>query len=133
MNKSQVIAPLVALVVAGVILALYQGRKHHRYFVNARSRQIGSDLIQRTNSVLLVQIGSGLREQLSQLLGSPTGVAEIRIGDEPAPIGDGSADSRLLLTNEQGKSLGIRLRQNADPEKFHVLGYWNLKGAESLK
>ena len=133
LNKTQVIAPLVALIVVGVIFALYTGRKHHQYFVSARARQIGMDLIEKTNSARLVRIGEGLRAQLSQLLGFPTRIADVRLGDVPAPIGDGSADSRLVFVNEQGKRLGIRLRQDVDPEKFHILGYWNLNNAESLK
>jgi hypothetical protein len=126
LNKTQVIAPLVALVVVGVIFSLYTGRKNHQHFVSAHVRQIGTELIETTNSPWLVSIGDGLNQELAQLLGSATRVSDVHIGDEPAPIGDGSADSRLLLVNKQGKRLGIRLRQDSDPEQFHVLGYWNL-------
>ena len=133
MNKTQIIVPLFALIVAGGIFALYSGRKHHQYFITAQGRQIGTDLILRTNSAKLVSIGASLNGELAQLLSSETRVANVLIGDEPTPIGDGSADGRLLLTNVQGKCLGIRLRQDSDPEKFHVSGFWNLNNSQAIK
>jgi len=129
LNKKQVIAPLVTLIIVGGVLALYSGRKNHQHFITAQARQIGMDLIERTNSPKLVSIGVGLNGELTQLLSTETRVAGALSGDEPAPIGDGSADSRLLLTNVQGKWLGIRLRQDSNPERFHVLGFWNLQNS----
>jgi hypothetical protein len=92
------------------------------------------ELIKNENSPRLVSIGAGFRQELGQLLNSRTQVADVLIGDEPAPIGNGSADSRLLLLNDEGKCLGVRLRQErSEPEKFHVLGYWNLNRSPALK
>jgi hypothetical protein len=133
LNKTQIIAPLVALIIVGGVFVLHSGRKHHQHFITAQAMQIGTDLIERTNSPKPVSIGAGLNGELAQLLGSSTRVADVLIGDEPSPIGDGSASSRLLLANDQGKCLGIRLRQDSDPEKFHVLGYWNLNKAQAVK
>jgi hypothetical protein len=87
---------------------------------------IGRDLIARTNSERLVQIGSALPLRLSSFLRSSSAVAEVKLGDEPSPIGDGTASSRLILSNAVGERLGIRLRSCAEPERFRVLGFWTV-------
>jgi len=79
-----------------------------------------------TNSTRLVQIGSGLRTKLSEFLASPAAVQQVELGDEPSPIGDGTACSRVILSNAAGTRVGIRLRQDAEPERFHVVGYWTI-------
>ncbi|MEO6034887.1 MAG: hypothetical protein ABIQ35_06505, partial [Verrucomicrobiota bacterium] len=45
------------------------------------------------------ELGSGLQERLIQFLSSPSSVAEVKIGDEPTPIGNGTACSQLILSN----------------------------------
>ena len=108
------------------MVAMVSGRNHHRYFVYAHSRMIGEELVMTTNSTRLVQIGSGLRTKLSEFLASPAAVQQVELGDEPSPIGDGTACSRVILSNAAGARVGIRLRQDAEPERFHVVGYWTI-------
>src|SRR2546426_7540907 len=98
---------------------MVSGRNHRRYYVYAQTWMIGQELIAATNSTRLVQIGSGLQKRLSEFLVSPVGVAEVELGDEPSPIGDGTACSRVIVSNATGGRLGIRLRQDAEPERFH--------------
>ncbi len=68
-----------------------------------------------------------LQADLNQILASPTRCI-VRSGDEPPPLGDGGAYTRLLLTNEVGQALTLRLRPEYGPghefQKFRVLGYW---------
>ncbi|HYG35351.1 MAG TPA: hypothetical protein VEC99_11230 [Clostridia bacterium] len=105
---------------------MISGRNHHRYFVYAHSRMVGEELAATTNSPHLVQIGSSLQKRLSEFLLPPAKLSLVLIGDEPPPIGDGAACSRVVLSNAAGKRLGIRLRQDTEPEKFHILGFWSI-------
>jgi len=123
MNKSQLMTLLVALLVTalGWIIAVSCG--HQRSYLRVRTIGIGNDLIVRTNSDRLVLIGPSLRSRLEQLLSSPTKLETVKLGDEAAPFGDGKATSHLILKNQKGERLGIRLRRE-DGDKFDVLGYW---------
>ncbi len=125
-NKRQIICPVVAISLGGVVLALVNGRSHHRYHVYAQTRMIGEELSTTTNSPRLVRIGAELQKQLADLLASPSAVAEVQLGDEPSPIGDGSACSRLILSNAVGRRIGIRLRQDSEAARFNVLDYWTV-------
>ncbi len=123
MNKWQIICPVVALVLAAMVIAVITGRGHHRAFISAASHAVGHDLIASTNSARLVRIGPDLQSRLSSLLGAPTRVSTVLFGDEPSPFGDGRACSRVVLTNDSGQGLLIRLRQADSPDTFHVLGF----------
>lgn len=112
------------MAIAVVILSWGQGSAHNRYYLTAQGRQIGLDLVKTTNSPQLVRLGVGLEGRLSSLLITNAGVAQVLLGDEPSPIGNGKASCRLILTNAAADGLGIRLR--ADSGKFHVLGYYSL-------
>lgn len=128
MNKWQLICPGVAILIAILVLFVIEGihgKDHVRYYIGSMSRTIGTELIEKTNSSHVVKIESGLQEKLSLLLGAPTQISEVLIGDEPGK-GDGRASSRLVLTNSIGKGLVIRLKQNELRGKFQVLGYWSL-------
>ena len=127
MNKTQIIASLVLLLMVGLIFAYLQARNDERYYIMSRSAQIGRDLIAATNSELLVEIGPKLNGRLKQFLGSPAGFAAVSLADEPKPIGDGSAHSRVFLTNGSNECLGIRLRQDSIPDRFQVLSFWTEK------
>lgn len=126
MNKWQIICPIAAIATVVVVFAVISGRNHHRYFVYAQSRMVGEELATTTNSPHLVQVGLALRKQLSEFLVLPAGLSEVLVGDEPPPIGDGSACSRVILSNAVGGRLGIRLRQDAQQERFQVLDFWAL-------
>jgi hypothetical protein len=123
MNNWQVICPVVALLIAGLVVGAIALRGQHRGFMNVASRAIGSDLITSTNSPHSVRVGPGLQAHLAELLAARTHVAGVLVGDDPAPIGDDTAWTRLVLTNDAGASLLIRLRPSKDSGKFDVLGF----------
>ncbi len=123
MNKWQIICPVVAMLVFGSVLGILALRGPHRGYINVASHSIGNDLIMSTNSPQLVHIGPDLQARLSALLSARTYVAGVLMGDDLAPYGDGTACSRLMLTNEIGGRLLIRLRPAKEPGKFHVLGF----------
>ena len=100
-----------------------QARRDARYYTSAQTRMIGQELVSTTNSPRLVAVGPALQSRLAGFPASPSGVAEVLLGDEPTPIGDGTACSRLVLSNAAGERLGIRFSQSG-PEKFHALGFW---------
>lgn len=127
MNKWQIICPLVAIGLAASVFAIVHGRTEHRGFVLSISRQIGHELIARTNSVHLISSGSDLRARIGDFFLQPVQVDAVLLGDEPSPIGNGRASTRLILKNAKQERLGIRLRQDSDPEKFQILGFWTLK------
>ena len=119
----------MAALVAAAVFALLSGRSHHRYFVHAHSRMVGEELAATTNSPHLVQVGPGLQKQLSEFMASPARLSEVLLGDEPSPLGDGSASSRVVLSNAAGARLGVRLRQDKTPGKFHAVGFWTVAGS----
>ena len=123
MNKWQIICPAVAMLVVGLVFGIIAVRGQHRGFISVASRSIGGDLITGTNSSRLVRIGPDLHACLSALLAARAQVANVRLGDDPSPIGDGTACSRLVLTNDLGQGLLIRLRPADQSGKFQVLGF----------
>jgi hypothetical protein len=126
-NKWQLIGPLALALIGGLFFVSVQGLDHHRYYIRTQTRMIGTELIATTNSTRLVHIGTDLRQQLVTLLSSPVGFDDVLLGDEPAPIGNGSAECRLILTNAVGARLGMRLRPADALEKFEVLGFWSVR------
>src|SRR5208283_1432536 len=117
MNKWQVICPVSALAVFLVVYPLLYGlpgSRDYKYYINSRAREIGKDLIATTNSAHLVAIDPALRVNLSRVLSSPTHIANVLYGDEPPPIGDGKACSRLSLTNDLGQGIVLRLSQDTN-------------------
>ena len=133
MNRTQLIALLVALAIAGAVAFLSMSGPRDPRALAAQTMQIGQELIATTNSPRLVVIGAGLKVRLAQLLASPTLIEEVLPGDEPQPLGDGKATTRLILKNQNGERLGIRLRKREDGDKVDVLGYWTPEGIMELK
>jgi hypothetical protein len=127
MNKWQIICPVAAMLVGVMVMAVVATRTQHRGIIVAASSSIGHDLITTTNSARLVRVSPFLRARLSQLLGSPTQIAAVVPGDAAQPIGDGSACSRLVLTNTAGQRLLIRLRQADSSGMFEVAGFRDLR------
>ena len=121
MNKWQIICPVAALIVAGMVVAVVAVKAQRRGIIIAASSSIGHDLITATNSSRLVYVSPYLKAQLSTLLGSPTRVGAVLSGDEPN--GGGMACSRLVLTNSAGQRLVIRLRQEGGFGMFEVVGF----------
>ena len=133
MNRWQVLGPIAAIALVIAVLGIFHQQKGHERIVSARTRNIGQDLIALTNSPRLLGLPRGFSTQLSSLLVSPTRVSEVLLGDDSAPLGDGSACSRLILTNELGRGLQMRLGSTGDPEKFRILGYWPLDNPPRLR
>ena len=128
----QIICPLVAIAIVGLIIAVLHGHEHRRAHLNyvaLMSHQIGTDLITQTNSKLLAQLDHGLRGELSELMRAETTVAAMQFGDEPSPGGDGKADTRLVLTNTLGEALIVRLRVDGSSNRFRILSYRAQKAA----
>jgi hypothetical protein len=123
MSRWQTICTIVAILLAGLFFGHIAIKDQQRGFINVASRSIGHDLITTTNSSHLVGVGPELRIRLSELLASRTGIADVLPGDEPPPFGDGTACSRLVLTNNSGEGLLIRLRPTKDSDFFRMIGF----------
>ena len=130
MNKWQIICPIAAMAIAAVVVLKLISASVNRDSNRQQVYQIGRELITTTNSARVDRLGHGLEQRLSDFLGSPSGVAAVKSGDEPSPIGNGQATSRLFLTNSSGQHLGIRLRRESTSGQFHVLGFWNVAKGE---
>ena len=122
MSKWQIICPLVAICLASIIVGSIHLHGERRSFLLVASQRIGQDLIDYTNSTHLVRVGPQLRKTLDALLAARTRIASVNLGDETYPFGDGRAVSHLVLSNEVGQSLSVRLRP-LDHRKFEILGF----------
>ena len=123
MNKWQIILPIVAFAVIILAMGISHERGERDYAIRLLTASVGHELIASTNSSHLTGIGPDLQTQLYKLHTSPIDISTVLLGDEPSPIGDGSACSRLVLTNKVGQGLLIRLRQTDQPGIFRVLGF----------
>lgn len=126
MNNWKPIFVVTVLLAAGATFEIFTLRGRHREFINTTLRSIGSDLSTSTHSSHLVSIGPDLRAQLSELRSAETHVADVLFGDESPPNGNGIAGCRLVLTNDAGRGLLIRLRVADKAGMFQVLGFRTL-------
>ncbi len=123
MNRWQIVCPAVVICVVAASLVFIQGLRNRVAHLVAASHAIGQDLIAETNSARLVKVGPNLHAKLCEVLRSRTQVARVLVGDAQEPFGDGRACTRLLLTNDAGQAVCIRLMQDGRTETFHVLGF----------
>jgi hypothetical protein len=114
-----VFAVVAVGLVAVAVLALRNIGKLQEKYIGA----LAQDLITTTNSPRLLYIQPEVKARLAELLAAPTRIAAIEHGDLPEPIGDGRAMHHLVLTNEQGKQLGLRLRP-VKSDKLEIVGFW---------
>jgi hypothetical protein len=127
MNKWQIICPLVAMALfVGVLFfptpARIDRQRKERVILQAVS--IARDLEYHTNSTLLAEVSPQLQEALKQFLTTPTAYRDtFQSGDEPAPIGDGTATHRVYIRNFNDEILALRLRHDPKLKKFHVLSF----------
>ena len=132
MTRQGLIWLLIALVVVISVAwtaVIRDGIRAKRYATTIMTYSVGRELIEKTNSSLITTMGPELRAQLCQLLASTTHIASVRLGDEPAPVGDGRAFIRLVLTNDLAHGLGIRLRvvsRSVGQSQLEPLGFWSL-------
>jgi hypothetical protein len=90
------------------------------------SLSAAADLVHTTNSQALTAVTEKWQADIGQIQTSPTRCL-VRAGDDTPPLGDGTARARLVLTNDIGQSLILRLRPEYEGgtglRKFRVLGY----------
>ena len=126
MNKGRIfwlsltVGILVAIVGFSIMSA---GSRAHRYAITVHTISVGRNLIDMTNSTSLVDAVPGFRADLAALLTSSTRIESVLSGDEAPPLGDGSACSRLILKNDRGQALSLRLHEEAESGRFRLLGY----------
>jgi len=123
MNKWQIILPITAFAVVFLAIGITHELGERDYAIRLMTASVGHELVTSTNSSHLTGGGADLQAQLYKLHTSPVGISTVLLGDEPSPIGDGSACSRLTLTNEVGQGLLIRLQQTDHPATFRVLSF----------
>ena len=125
MRKWILTAVLLAVVSALITTSYIHHRNNRNGLHRSLTKQIGEDLIASKDSKLVVRVGDGLRVKLSEYTAGHAKVADVRVGDEPPPTGDGSATSRVILSNDAGGVLSIRLKPAGDG-RFHILGFVTL-------
>lgn len=124
---------LVRLVIGAVILIVIAGawftarnKKERRDLALALSMSAGADLVHGTNSQALIGVTAELQSDIQLIHASPTR-AMVQPGDDALPVGGVRAHARLVLANEAGQTLTLRLRPEPDPttglRKFRVVGY----------
>lgn len=126
MNKWQIICPVTAMVVVVAVLLMRQARLDHEYYIMAQTRMIGEELCRSGNSLRLVMVPPAL----SNWVIGRAGVLDVLSGDERPPVGNSTACTRLVLSNASGSRIAIRLRQDANPEQFYVLGFWTTRESD---
>lgn len=103
-----------------------RAKQRQRDLMLALSLSVGTDLVHKSGSQALTGVTPELEAALKEMHSSPT-QAVIQPGDDDPAFGGGRAQARLVLTNEAGKTLTLRLRSESDPntglQKFRVLGY----------
>jgi hypothetical protein len=124
--KWRVFGGLAAVAMAGLIFGIIHKRNEDRRVIRTNSHAIGGELVSKGCSPRLDRLNPRLQARLVDFARKKARVADVLIGDEPAPLGDGNACSRLVLTNDAGQGLVLRLSPAAEPGMFHVLGYRNV-------
>jgi hypothetical protein len=129
-NGVRIIWPVIILLGIGLTVGGVAVKNRQRGFILGVSHTIGDNLITFTNSAHLDRIQPELQVRLSELLSAPTQVASVLMGDVPQPVGDGRAYSHIVLTNNAGKQLLIRLQPTGKPGMFRVLGFHQSRGVQ---
>lgn len=128
MNKWQLICPVAAVVLVLLLASpiyVRRVRMQRRDAITWGAICAGRDLQLQTNSTLLVSMPPRLEQALKEFLTTPSAYLDtIRFGDEPPPIGDGTATHRVYIRNFKEDSIALRLRYEPKLKKFHVLGFW---------
>jgi hypothetical protein len=129
MNKWQIICPAGAVVLLLLLTApayVKRIRMHRQDVIIENAIWVARDLESKTNSDLLDRIPPRVQQELSSFLTTPTAYVEtLRFGDEPPPLGDGTATHRVYIRNLDDKFIALRLRYDSNLRKFHLLGFWH--------
>ena len=84
---------------------------------------MAEQLLRTQSSENVVYIGGSTLSSLKTILKQYPGATwEIRHGDAPRPLGDGSAQACIMYMDGGKELLGLRIRQ--DGSAFHIVGYW---------
>jgi hypothetical protein len=122
----RIAAGAVILIVMASAWFAARAKQERRDLALALSMSVGADLVHGTNSQAVTGITPELQSDIKLIHASPTR-AIIQPGDDDPAAGGGRANVRLVLTNEAGQTLTLRLRPESDPStglrKFRVLGY----------
>jgi hypothetical protein len=129
MSTGTIVRLAVGVAILVVVVAAWlaaRAKQERRELMLALSMSVGADLVHGTNSRALTDVSAALQSEIKLIQASPTR-AIIQPGDDDPPLGDGHAKARLVLTNEAGQTLTLRLRPEPKPatgsRKFQVLGY----------
>jgi hypothetical protein len=120
------VAGAAILIVVAIAWFSARAKQERRDLMLALSMSVGADLVHAANSHALTGVTAELQSDIKLIQASPTR-AMVQPGDDDPPLGDGHAQARLVLTNETGQALTLRLRPEFEPgtglRKFRVLGY----------
>jgi len=84
---------------------------------------MAAQLLRTQSSENVVHIGESTRSSLKKISKQYPGATwEIRSGDAPRPLGDGSAQACIMYRDGGKELFGLRIRQ--DGSAFHIVGYW---------
>ncbi len=129
MNKGPIFWLSIAVALTGAVVGvrfITSAVESRRYFITMMTVSVGHELITTTNAARSIRVDPELQRCLSELLTSPTHINKVLLGDERPRVGDGDASSRLILTNELGRGLAMRLRlrhHSSQGPIFDVLSY----------
>lgn len=123
MNKWQIICPVFAILLVVIVGGVIHELGEQRHYTAMATDSIGRDLTSTTNSPHLAGIDPELHARLSELLRSRASVAAVILGDEELPTGRGKACSQLVVTNDLGEGLAMRLGPDRNSWFFRVLSY----------
>jgi hypothetical protein len=112
--------PVLVVLVIWFKTSLNTARRPAR---EVRALSLGYDLIRTTNSTMLVDASPEFRADLASILGWPTW----RDIDRSPPL-DPWAVVRLVITNEHGRALHIRLKDEYPTDRLRLLSYRRITG-----
>jgi hypothetical protein len=129
MSTSAIVRIAIGAAVLAIVASAWlsaRAKQRQRDLMLALSLSVGSDLVHKSGSQALTGVTPELEAALKEMHSSPAR-AVIQPGDDDPALGGGRAQARLVLTNEAGKTLTLRLRGESEPnsglQKFRVLGY----------
>jgi len=125
MRKKRAGLVLLACACVGCLLySCYQGEQARRYALRMFCWNVANDLVTKTNSTGIVLLHPYARAQLERLLGTPTRIEAIRLGDKLSDVLslEEKATARLCFINDINQHLEIRTRQTRDLTNFTVIG-----------
>jgi hypothetical protein len=121
MNKQQIIAPLAAMALTAIALALFHSRAYHSQDVLATASSVGTDLASRTNSELLTSVQGELKSALDEFLAAPV----IRTSVRPEASDKGKPIVAVSLVNDSDRIFILTLRWEAKLRQFAPISFTN--------